>query len=253
MNNRDLQRVNDPEHAALKVWTGDTIKVVKEYEYRRFTLRHIAQDLLDAFMLHKGILLTIKELTLRPGRVVRGFLDCDRERYTHPIRYFLLLAGAYVLMVLAFGLYEAEMAANFSGGESAELVTSFMSQYFFRYLNIWMGLSTILFGFLSYFLWRKNGFNYVEHIIANLYLFAQIIVFSFPLELLHVHASPVVFYSAYLLMWVAYSVWFMRDLFGRSWISTLWKTFVYITVGSIVFNLFIGILAATAAIVFLKN
>ncbi len=234
---KDATHEKSESATGLKVWSNKEFEVEKKFVYKRFTFSNVVADFLDSLMLNKGILFTFKELLIRPGRVVRGFLDTERERYTHPIRMFILLAGVYVILILTFGLYQEEMAAGIpQDDELSKTIALILQNYVLRYLNIWLGLGTFAFALFSYLLWRKCGYNYVEHLIANIFLNAAVIGISIPLELVHVHADKVVFYSLYIVIFFAYSLWFLRDTFKKSWLATFWRSLIYFVCGTVLFN-----------------
>ncbi|MCA1752909.1 MAG: DUF3667 domain-containing protein [Flavobacteriales bacterium] len=162
----------------LSVWRREAVTIKKPHTYRRFTVEHILEDAADTFLLNKGILFTCRELLLRPRDVVEGFLDTERERYTHPVKYFILAAGIYLFILLKADLYDiGAMVVNAPDIDAQKTGIELMQKYFLNYLNAWMGVSIFFFALMTRLFFRKARFNYAEHLIINTYLLAQITVF----------------------------------------------------------------------------
>ena len=53
----------------------------------------------EALGLDRRLLLTARDTLVRPAEVIRAHLDGRGERYLHPLRFFLLLAGTYMLVL----------------------------------------------------------------------------------------------------------------------------------------------------------
>lgn len=165
-----------PDH--LSVWREEAVTIDKPHTYRRFTVKHILEDAADTFLLNKGILFTWREVLLRPREVVEGFLDTERERYTHPVKYFILAAGIYLFILIQADLYDiGEAVINMPDADEQKAGVELMQKYFLNYLNAWLGLSIFFFALMTRLFFRKAGFNYAEHLIINTYLLAQITVF----------------------------------------------------------------------------
>jgi hypothetical protein len=80
---------------------------IGEYCYRcgqhflegRLTIRRLVMDFVVRKLgLEGGLLRTIVDLTVRPGAMIRAYVDGRRQRYTNPVAYLLLAASAYLLL-----------------------------------------------------------------------------------------------------------------------------------------------------------
>lgn len=56
--------------------------------------------------LDRGLLLTLVDVLVHPGRVARAFVEGQRQRYAHPISLLFLVYGVYVL---AFKVFDAQL------------------------------------------------------------------------------------------------------------------------------------------------
>jgi hypothetical protein len=65
----------------------------------RFTIRRLVRDFLVRKMgLEGGLLRTAVDLSIRPSRMMREYVNGRRQRYTNPVAYLLLTAALYVLL-----------------------------------------------------------------------------------------------------------------------------------------------------------
>lgn len=64
----------------------------------RLTVRRLVRDFVVRMLgLEGGLLRTVVDLTIRPASMIRQYIDGRRQRYTNPVAYLLLSAGANVL------------------------------------------------------------------------------------------------------------------------------------------------------------
>ncbi len=69
----------------------------------RLTIRRLVRDFVVRKLgLEGGLLRTIVDLTIRPGRMIQDYVSGRRQRYTNPVAYLLLAAGAYVVLSKAW-------------------------------------------------------------------------------------------------------------------------------------------------------
>lgn len=88
----------------------------------RLTIRGLVRDyVVRKLGLEGGLLRTVVDLTVRPASMIRHYLDGRRQRYTNPVGYLLLTAGAYALLSRAWaGAMAAGMRSEYAGWEEAE-------------------------------------------------------------------------------------------------------------------------------------
>jgi len=70
----------------------------------RINLSNLVSDLMeDVFQLNRGLFFTIRELFIRPGEMITGFLEGHRKNYFKPIAYAIVLSTFYYLVSKAAG------------------------------------------------------------------------------------------------------------------------------------------------------
>lgn len=152
-------------------------------ETHRLNLHEIIHDALH-HLTHadKSILSLLRQLALRPGVVAREYVAGKRVKYFKPVNFFLIVGGILVFMTTYFhfandtAIRKIEQAAArakdpverkqlFAQVERTENTTHYIS----KYANIMNMLVTPLFAFILWLFYRKAGYSFIEHLVANLY------------------------------------------------------------------------------------
>lgn len=213
------------------------VEIVERKTYHRFTFRRVLEDLLDLFLLNRGLPFTLKELFLRPGRVIDAYISTGRDLYTHPLKYFVLIAGLYLFVVLQLDLYQAVPYTDVDTGAEAEML---FRRYFLNYMNVWMAVGVLFFGLISRRLFRSSGYNFTEHVIANLYATAQVTLLYIPLALLDSYFSSGLRQTLEMVVGVLFTYWVFKNwLAGGVW-STAWRTLTIVLGGTLLLVLTVG-------------
>lgn len=127
----------------------------------RINGRYILSEIGSVLNFQKGILYTIKELLIRPGHNIRGFISEDRNRLVKPIMFILITSLTYTIFVMIFHFEDGYI--NYSiDRESTTLDIFKWVQGNYGYSNIIM---SIFIGLWLKILFRKYPFNFFEIII----------------------------------------------------------------------------------------
>ncbi|PKP27334.1 MAG: hypothetical protein CVU06_02340 [Bacteroidetes bacterium HGW-Bacteroidetes-22] len=127
----------------------------------RINGRYILSEIGSVLNFQKGILYTIKELLLRPGKNIRAFISEDRNRLVKPIMFILITSLIYTIFVSIFHFEDGYI--RYSGDkESTTLIIFKWVQGNYGYANIIM---SIFIGLWLKILFRKYPFNFFEIII----------------------------------------------------------------------------------------
>lgn len=88
----------------------------------RLTIRRLVRDFVVRKLgLEGGLLRTVVDLTVRPASMIRQYINGRRQRYTNPVAYLLLTAGAYaVLSSLWADALAAGMRSENAGSQGPE-------------------------------------------------------------------------------------------------------------------------------------
>lgn len=122
----------------------------------------------------KGFLYTIHQLFSKPGHAIREFLEGKRVNHFKPIPLLFILAGIYALLSHYF---HVDFVSNWKiSKESSEIIVKTVES-----IKEWIaehyGLATILglpvYTAGSYLAFRKNGYNFIEHLVLNAFCESQ--------------------------------------------------------------------------------
>ena len=157
----------------------------------RLNLAHLGHEALH-FVTHldKGIFYLLKMLAIKPGFVAREYIFGKRLTYFSPLSFFLLMIGLFVFSTTTFHPLEGvdlkkvkEQVSHIpdpvtrdrmlSKLDRAEEASHFMAKYS-NYINMAI---TPLYAFIFFLCYKRSGYNYTEHLVANLYFAGFGIVF----------------------------------------------------------------------------
>jgi ABC-type multidrug transport system permease subunit len=150
----------------------------------RLSMPHLAHEAVHYFThADKGIFHLLRQLALRPGIVAKEYVRGKRKKYFSPLNFFFIVVGLFLFVQITFkpmqGVNMAAMkeAVNkipdpsirerrLAKLERAESATNFMARYS-NYVNMAVTPFVALLFFLFFI---KSGYNYTEHLVANLYI-----------------------------------------------------------------------------------
>lgn len=118
---------------------------------------------------------TIRDLTTHPGRTARKFIEGNRVLYYGPVGYFFLMITLYILTISILDIDMFELAKVIN--HYTELKEGSGQEQFTRGLMGWMNDNQRIVSFLFipfYVVWikllfRKSGYNFLEHAVMVFY------------------------------------------------------------------------------------
>ena len=153
----------------------------------RLTLRVLAREFVERVLnVERGLARTALDLAKSPGRTSLDYVRGRRQRYVNPSTYFMLAAGASLLVFSrADAAQMDEMMRNvestygLSSAQQARFVTLKMASLESEFAA---AVQSLFLAFVMALLWRaafrRSGFNIAETTVASLYATAQILVLS---------------------------------------------------------------------------
>jgi hypothetical protein len=157
---------------------------VKRLDFR--LLRYIIQDLIFKYF-HKGILYSVKELYTRPGNTIREYVEGKRVKHFEPIALLVTIATLYGVLYSYFHInpfFDDTINTNSLDNIDFTKVNLWMSNHFSLATCILLPLYSIG----SFIAFKKQGYNFVEHLILNTFLASQRLILRlavFPLIVLY--------------------------------------------------------------------
>lgn len=226
----------------------------------RITVRRIFSELFASLTnLEKGFWYTFKMLFINPGEVVRQFIQGNTVRFYSPLRYMLLWITISVGISLFSGLYDQQQAAvkEMAGyslkpevAEKQREVQQQIQNEIRKYLTFMPLLILPFMGLASYWVFRRRGQNYAEHLVLNAFAYGQTTAIGIPVMLLILVFPvllPYLFFKIILLS-VSYYAYLYRSFFririGGAIIKALLSNFL----AYLFAFLFFGIIGLVAGI-----
>lgn len=224
---------------------------------------HFLGHELEHSVLHmdRGVLYTLKRLMLRPGHLIRDYLDGRREGIVKPLLLLMMTAAALVLLShyllsgdivgssVTDGMRQAFADNNDPTGKGAELLKAF--EYTKNWFNEHITLVTLLIlpleaAALQLAFLGARKLNYPEWLVITAFLTAQTFVvwcISVPFQRLSPDVQPVMFLLA-----IAYNLFSLVQLF-KTYGYAQWKSVLRGLAGFGALQIVVGGLSFVAAVV----
>ncbi len=210
---------------------------------RRLRLGELFRDgFSHLFNLDGKILHTVKSLTVNPGRTCLDFVAGRRASYVPPLRYFLVIVAASILINLLTGFDPAAITATESLTQKQAAVTALVGAFAVRHLDLAMLLAVPVFVLVVKLLFGGSRFNYAEVGVLVLYVLGH----SFLLGLLLTPfrwLAPAVAIAGRVLLQASLLAWAASVFFeAKVWVSVA-KSIVAVAVLMLLISLSVIILA----------
>lgn len=142
------------------------------------------------YMTHadKGVFQLIRDLAVKRGIVAREYIEGKRRKYFSPFTFFMILGAVFVFASM---LGESQTASDFSNHESVVTISDPVEKearinvlerrekadlFTRKYANLMALVSLPLTALVFWlFFWRRK-YNYVEHLVAGMYMLGFCIV-----------------------------------------------------------------------------
>ena len=199
------------------------------FKVKRITLSSLLHEVTHTFThLDKGFGYTLKELTLRPGKMQKRYLSGERRRFQKPFSMFFICAS---ITGLAF-YWLTRQASGSTDIEKAQ-------EYFIK--NYFVILQCVLlpfFALVTWFLFGGKDLNYAETLVLFVYTLAFAFLLIIPFNSLHLLIKSKWMPYADLPVMAVYVVWTNLNFFNkqRRWI-VITKSIFMLLIGWFTSNL----------------
>jgi hypothetical protein len=138
---------------------------------RRINKSYYLEEFEDYFIhVERGILYTLKELIIHPGKAIKNFIDGNRTNYYKPISFLVLFSGLYSLIDHSIGYHPSEILKS---PESS--VNTFIREHLIYFSLFQIFIMIFLFKKVFY---RKAKYNVFEYFVVLCYSSGMTILFS---------------------------------------------------------------------------
>lgn len=119
------------------------------------------------FHADKGLLYTIKELIINPGKTIRAFIEGKRITYFKPVAMVVFLATIYGFL---YHYLDIKIATPYEAEGDAKAMQDAINNWIISHYTLVILLSIPIHSLISKLAFRKSGYNYVEHMALNSFL-----------------------------------------------------------------------------------
>ena len=199
---------------------------------KRIDWHYIQHEIEHVLHFDKGILYTIKELLIRPGKSVRDFIGDNRSRLVKPIIFIIITSLIYSIIEHFFHLESSYINAKDLGNESIAMIFKWMQNHY-GYANIIMGICIAL---MTKIFFKKYGYNFYEILIllcfvmgVGMLIFALFAIFEGILKVKLMQVSAIIA--------IIYTSWAIGQFFENRKIANFFKAFFAYLLGYLTFVL----------------
>ncbi len=127
------------------------------------------------FHFDNGIFYTIKQLLTRPGHTAREFINGKRIHHFKPISLVVVLATFYGILFHFFINSISEVKLETTAENTLSVYENLNRWYLdhFAYISL---ILTLIATVTSFYIFKKQGYNFVEHLILNAFYVSLILV-----------------------------------------------------------------------------
>jgi len=143
---------------------------------KRIDSKYILSELGSVLNFDKGILYTIKELLIRPGKSVRGFIHKDRKRLVKPVVFIIICSLTYTIFQQLLNFEDGYVNYSFDEGSTSTLMFEWVTKNY-GYANLTIAIFIALWVKIIF---RKHSYNYFEVLILLCFVIGiGMLIFSF--------------------------------------------------------------------------
>jgi hypothetical protein len=138
----------------------------------RLNFHLLVHDVVHAFLhADKGIFLLLKELSYKPGKVGRLYVEGQRKKYFNPFNFLVVMVAIAVFLNLKFELFIIP-------GENVKAGSLEFLHFVFKYFNVFIFILCPVNALLTWLSFRRYNMNYIENVVLSAYMSGQIMFFN---------------------------------------------------------------------------
>lgn len=144
----------------------------------KLTFKRAMHDFFHAVTnVERGFTHTVIRMTTSPGYVIKDFLDGKTRPYFFPARYAFILVTISTLILIKTGIFDMSQNTFYDQGEMSDtqrIATEQIQHYIKQFLNFFVLIQLPFNTLVSWLLFRRRGYNFAEHFVANTYIMGQL-------------------------------------------------------------------------------
>lgn len=199
---------------------------------KRIDGHYITHEIGHVLHFERGILFTIRELLIRPGKNVRLFISETRSRLVKPIIFIIITSLVYSLINHFFHIEDGYVKLDETKQSTTGHIFKWVQDHY-GYANFIMGM---FIAFWTKLFFRKYNYNFFEILILLCFVMGigMLIysVFAIFQGLTHIDLMQVASVVSFI-----YSAWAIGQFFDKSKFSNYVKAFFSYLLGFLTFSL----------------
>jgi Protein of unknown function (DUF3667) len=145
----------------------------------RFTLHEWMHEIPHSiFHVDSGFFHTFKSLCLRPGKMIREYLDGKRKDYFSPFLYVLVWCGVFIVVSHFVAKTEHQQTEITDLKSAIQFIED-------NYYKIFVVSSILPLSISSFLVFYRSKLNFAEHLVLNSFVIAQLIVTDIIMSLIN--------------------------------------------------------------------
>jgi hypothetical protein len=222
-----------------------------EQRFKRIKMNDLVSDFLSNLVTLEGpILHTIKDLTIRPGKMINSYLKGKRKGYYKPFQYYILATTLYFIFFYLLGDEMMKMVSNI-GANANSYETTDQIKSFQQEMEKFQGENQKFLAFLqipiySWLVWlffrKKSKHSYTETLVACLYILAQSLFFGIVFTFFEFISSGSSIIIGVIFMFI-YLPWALKQLYKESTLITILKSTSILVLSFILYGLLMAIIS----------
>lgn len=139
-------------------------------ETHRISAAYFLHDIPHSILhVDKGLFYTFWQLIKNPGVVLKDYLEGKRAKHFKPIAYVLMLSAISVLLA-HWNVKLIQYLQHQRTGSSIYVTEHFFTKYQSAFILIMIPIVSII----TWLVFKKNKYNFWEHMLVNTYMAAQL-------------------------------------------------------------------------------
>ncbi len=220
----------------------------------RITVKNLWYDAVERFFnVDNTFLITVKDLFVKPEKVIVGYIEGTRKKYLNPISYFTIavtLGGLFIFLTQEFfpnafeyqfttidqeAMNEGNKAGLEFGRQFQEATFKYQGLFYILMLPFLSVISKVVFI-------NRKQFNFSEHFIINIYGYAQISICTNLIYMALIWNSQLLFYISFisLPLQILYFTYVFKRIFNLNIKQALIKLLFFLVIlGVVLFGLMV--------------
>jgi hypothetical protein len=214
-------------------------------DVKRFTVSNLSRAFLKEFFdFDSTLLFTVKELFVRPGEMLRGYIAGKRIDYVGSISYLLIVSLIVGFFYTWSGVPDKIDEIMLTSGEIIKFTT--------KHFSYRMLLTIPAYAITCSVIYKSYQYNFAEYFIINTYLISQSIIFMVLWTFINILVNPgillfkILYFSAFF-SFILYQIIVYFHLFKSGttimrWLKAIISVLIGLVMSFILMNLIVKII-----------